>query len=52
MTLVFTSLLRERRIPEALGVSFLVQDSPEWLREPDQMFDRWRMDLLEWCGFD
>jgi len=52
MTLVFLSLLHERRVSEALGVSLLIGDSPEWLREPEQPFDRWRIDLFKWCGFD
>jgi hypothetical protein len=52
MTLVFIGLLRERRISEAVGASFLIGDSPEWLREPGRPFDQWRVDLLEWCGFD
>jgi len=52
MTAVFVSLLREGRVAEALGASFLVQDSPKWLREPGQRFDEWRIQLLEWCGFD
>ncbi|MEA3212857.1 MAG: hypothetical protein QOE70_5914 [Chthoniobacter sp.] len=52
MTLVFMSLLRDRRLEEALGVSFRVPNAPQWLREPGRPFDRWRIDLLKYCGFD
>lgn len=52
LTMVFLGLLRERRIEEALGASLLVQDSPLWMREPGRPFDQWRIDLLQYCGFD
>jgi hypothetical protein len=52
MTLVMMGLLRERRIAEALGVSFFVPHAPEWLREPGRPFETWRNDLLTFCGFD
>ncbi len=52
MTMVFIGLLREKRISEALGASFLVPLSPELIQEPNRPFDQWRVDLLRFCGFD
>ncbi len=52
MMFVFMGLLRERRLAEALGVSFLVPHAPEWLHEARRPFETWRGDLLKWCGFD
>ena len=52
MTMVFIGLLREKRIAEALGASFLVPFTPDLIREPNRTFDQWRVDLLKFCGFD
>lgn len=50
--MVFIGLLREKRIAEALGASFVVPFAPDLIREPNQPFERWRIDLLKFCGFD
>lgn len=51
-SIIFISLLRENRLTEAVGASFLVRNSPNWMREPNQPFDQWRIDFLTHCGVD
>ena len=51
-SMMFIGFLRENRIAEALGASFLVPMTPEWMREPNRPFEQWRIDLLKSCGFD
>ncbi|MGV3533364.1 MAG: hypothetical protein ACO1QR_13440, partial [Chthoniobacteraceae bacterium] len=52
MTVALIALLRERRIEEAVGISFSVPNMPQWLHEPGQPIDQWRIDLLKYAGVD
>ena len=49
---VLLSLLRERRIAEALGASLRLRPNLFWLHEPGKPLERWRYDLANYCGFD
>jgi hypothetical protein len=49
--LVMMSLLRERRIAEALGASLSLVFQFDRSDDPPWPVDEWRVDLLESCGF-